>query len=1238
MRERERERESINVFYSSLYSACYLCSINCSVPPAQVTQQHSSRPQPAFTPTVMRKITPAVSGPSSSNKQEIEVICLDSDDETESVPTSNSTLPSIGTSVTAQSTTSQFSYGNVQGSVQHMSRPVAINVTQHGEQLANVFSQGANPLIRPGGEHLQVPKLTAATVHGIDKASTEVPSMVPGQKFSQQQPMGAQTVSQSVTTPSPVSVPLSSCSTLQLNSSYNNSISAVASILLAARKQGMKLPMYSDIDRLVAAAKFLCQSDKSSNQSDVRFSCSGESQSPTQANVAEHLNNTVSTQTHRSITDADHFTSVLKSFPSSQQLQVNSHLTSPPPPLRPTTSTQTSSTTGPFSLTNLLSEPVVPSVTNTHHQTHRDLLSPPSTRSTTPSPIRTPSPFSPPKQDTSAAGHSVGGGALSPRSLSHSNSSSGQQNYNRHNNMSPMNPPSHTPVHSPSKSFSPPATTNQAVSPKGTSSPGSASRSSQTCGRKLQKPNSSPKLHSPKQRGKSTAKFPFSTQVPSSSSPTTQSPVQSHSDTVSSQSSNFTNQKRRISNEASPQASSRQSGRSIPHSISPSPVSTPTSYTPSSIPLLSPVAARLLWLSTGTQLPSSPPEDVAKLPPLSSPTPILSPRTAPQPETIKKDYSHSSKESSTSPLSARSVDLFKLTSSHSASLETSTSFYSTSHTQSKTSSSSTVLQNSGPIRMCSPVPYSNAPSSSVSGTNPSDSLPKTTSVQPMMGSSLPLSSKSAPSKKLLPLPMTCSTFAIGQSMSQGSSTISSSTTDMMNSSKRMRPSCISIPKSDTGSIDSSQRNVTGEATVMNTTPSCITASLQRKALTSSFHRDPKTQPLTSLTPTPLSMGSSNITPTTCKTSLPSQAQRINFYSLSSSSREEPTHSVVSTGTQSTRQSLTMAGELRIVSAENPLLTNFNNDRTLPATTHNKTTSPISLLNVSHRSRAPVFKPSTPCRVQNQSNSRQSCTPSFVSNKPGTSFQELNQKQPPKIPSSTAVYHSISPVTSETISPTPPLRSIATMSTTAPQYNASSKVLVPKSHETSSHRFQPTTRPLPVQKSVIHTHTYTETAPANNRPVPAIIGGKYGASQSVSAPVKTLTHSEVNSSKLSHGYTPSIVTQVRNEYSVRPCSQNSQHQSMPVSCAKPRGSVTATIIKNRTKSGTFPTVYQHNQLPQVSPQQRVQGCVGQQEVKQFGSTAGGGGSLNHRRSGSTGGHSQDVGMTKLYHPSSNVVLN
>ena len=53
------------------------------------------------------------------------------------------------------------------------------------------------------------------------------------------------------------------------------------------------------------------------------------------------------------------------------------------------------------------------------------------------------------------------------------------------------------------------------------------------------------------------------------------------------------------------------------YSSSPSPSNTPSApYTPCSIPLLSPIAARLLYLSTGTQLPSSPPEDVDKLPPI----------------------------------------------------------------------------------------------------------------------------------------------------------------------------------------------------------------------------------------------------------------------------------------------------------------------------------------------------------------------------------------------------------------------------------------------------------------------------------------------------------------------------------------------------------------------------------------------------------------------------------------------
>ena len=53
------------------------------------------------------------------------------------------------------------------------------------------------------------------------------------------------------------------------------------------------------------------------------------------------------------------------------------------------------------------------------------------------------------------------------------------------------------------------------------------------------------------------------------------------------------------------------------YSSSPSPSNTPSApYTPCSIPLLSPVAARLLFLSTGTKMPSSPPEDVDKLPPI----------------------------------------------------------------------------------------------------------------------------------------------------------------------------------------------------------------------------------------------------------------------------------------------------------------------------------------------------------------------------------------------------------------------------------------------------------------------------------------------------------------------------------------------------------------------------------------------------------------------------------------------
>ena len=65
------------------------------------------------------------------------------------------------------------------------------------------------------------------------------------------------------------------------------------------------------------------------------------------------------------------------------------------------------------------------------------------------------------------------------------------------------------------------------------------------------------------------------------------------------------------------------------YSSSPSPSNTSSApYTPSSIPLLSPVAARLLFLSTGTQLPSSPPEDVDKLPPIINRKPMASPHSA----------------------------------------------------------------------------------------------------------------------------------------------------------------------------------------------------------------------------------------------------------------------------------------------------------------------------------------------------------------------------------------------------------------------------------------------------------------------------------------------------------------------------------------------------------------------------------------------------------------------------------
>ena len=72
------------------------------------------------------------------------------------------------------------------------------------------------------------------------------------------------------------------------------------------------------------------------------------------------------------------------------------------------------------------------------------------------------------------------------------------------------------------------------------------------------------------------------------------------------------------------------------YSSSPSPSNTPPApYTPSSIPLLSPVAARLLFLSTGTQLPSSPPEDVDKLPPIINRKPISSSRSSL--DTLKKE-------------------------------------------------------------------------------------------------------------------------------------------------------------------------------------------------------------------------------------------------------------------------------------------------------------------------------------------------------------------------------------------------------------------------------------------------------------------------------------------------------------------------------------------------------------------------------------------------------------------------
>ena len=54
---------------------------------------------------------------------------------------------------------------------------------------------------------------------------------------------------------------------------------------------------------------------------------------------------------------------------------------------------------------------------------------------------------------------------------------------------------------------------------------------------------------------------------------------------------------------------------------SPPPPPPPHKYTPSTIPLLSPIAAHLLYLSTGTKLPSSPPEDVSKYPPIVSPAP-----------------------------------------------------------------------------------------------------------------------------------------------------------------------------------------------------------------------------------------------------------------------------------------------------------------------------------------------------------------------------------------------------------------------------------------------------------------------------------------------------------------------------------------------------------------------------------------------------------------------------------------
>ncbi len=71
-----------------------------------------------------------------------------------------------------------------------------------------------------------------------------------------------------------------------------------------------------------------------------------------------------------------------------------------------------------------------------------------------------------------------------------------------------------------------------------------------------------------------------------------------------------------------------------------------THFPPCSIPLLSPIAAHLLYISTGTKLPSSPPEDMFKYPPIVSPSPSSHAPSSPEAEMDWYDHDEESETNS----------------------------------------------------------------------------------------------------------------------------------------------------------------------------------------------------------------------------------------------------------------------------------------------------------------------------------------------------------------------------------------------------------------------------------------------------------------------------------------------------------------------------------------------------------------------------------------------------------------